>query len=180
MIRSPHVRKAAWALQQVWSLPSPSSLCISGSPSSLWNTSPGWKDRSSDQTLNTLAFRSFSCWIVGTGAVYPLSWTVGLKLALVLLAAFGFVPVVIQALPQLVPGVPARLPLCGVWRWHLGHRRPRSWAGLHKQERSLSLQVEAKITCSKEERKGKYSYPDYVTVSVSLLSPSWDTHLERM
>lgn len=48
-------------------------------------------------------------------AVYPLSWTTGLKLSLVLLAAFGFVTVVIKALPQLVSGVPAHLPLVQVW-----------------------------------------------------------------
>lgn len=148
MIRSPRVRKAAWGLQQVWNLLSPSSLCISGSLSSLQNTSPGWKDRSSDQTLNTpangsLCFSSSSTFSVclyyclcGSlhGAVYPLSWTIRLKLALVLLAAFGFVTVVIQTFPQLVSGVPARLPLCGVWSWHRGPGRP--W-GRSSQEGSL-------------------------------------------
>lgn len=129
MIRSPRVRTAAWALRQVWSLLTPSSLCIWGSLSSCWNTSPVWTDRSSDQMLNSLAKARLSVdfW---HGVVYPLSWTVFLKLFPVLLAAFGIVTVVIQAFPQLVSGGPAQLPLCGVWSRHRGPARPRTWTGL--------------------------------------------------
>lgn len=69
------------------------------------------------------------------GASYPLSWTIRLKLALVLLAVFGFVTIVVQAFPQLVSRVPARLPLCGVGSWHPGR------AGGRSSQEGLSLMI---------------------------------------
>lgn len=50
--------------------------------------------------------------------LHPLSWAVGLELALELLAGLRFVSIVIQTFPQVVPGVPAGLPFRRVWRSH--------------------------------------------------------------
>lgn len=49
---------------------------------------------------------------------HPLSGTFVLEVALLLLAGLGAVVVVVQALPQEIPGVPADTPLCGVWSRH--------------------------------------------------------------
>lgn len=43
--------------------------------------------------------------------LYPLSWTFGLEVSLDLLAGLNLVIVVVQTLPELIPGVPAGLPL---------------------------------------------------------------------
>lgn len=49
---------------------------------------------------------------------HPLGGAFGLKLALEPLAGCNIVFIIIQTLPQMVPGVPAGLPFCRVWSRH--------------------------------------------------------------
>lgn len=61
----------------------------------------------------------------GAAAAHPLLRTPRLEGQPQLLALGGVVPVTIQALPELVPGPPARLPLLHRWRRHLRCRHLR-------------------------------------------------------